>query len=345
MSAPSRVPSAAPGRSRPHREADDQPREELTIVYGEPIPDDLRALAADLVPADFRLLLVSSREREELLSLMPEADFLLVATARVDEELLRAAPRLRLVQHQGVGYDNIDVDACRRAAIPVALTPEGTTTGVAEHTLLLILSLFRHLVALDTAVRRGEWPVWSMRSRSVELAGKSVGLIGFGRIGREVARRARAFDTTTVYHDAARAPAAVETELGATYVSRDDLLRQADVVSLHAPLTAETRGLIGERELRLMQPHAVLINTARGALVDEPALVRALDKGWIAGAGLDVLAQEPPRPDNPLLTRPNVILTPHVAAGTRDAYRTKMRAVFANMQRVARGEAPLNQVS
>jgi glyoxylate reductase len=297
------------------------------------------------VPAGFRLLLVSSREREELLSLMPEADFLLVATARVDEELLRAAPRLRLVQHQGVGYDNIDVDACRRAAIPVALTPEGTTTGVAEHTLLLILSLFRHLVALDTAVRRGEWPVWSMRSRSVELAGKSVGLIGFGRIGREVARRARAFDTTTVYHDAARAPAAVETELGATYVARDDLLRQADVVSLHAPLTAETRGLIGERELRLMQPHAVLINTARGALVDEPALVRALDKGWIAGAGLDVLAQEPPRPDNPLLTRPNVILTPHVAAGTRDAYRTKMRAVFANMQRVARGEAPLNQVS
>jgi phosphoglycerate dehydrogenase-like enzyme len=345
MSAPSRVPSAAPGRSRPHREADDQPREELTIVYGEPIPDDLRALAADLVPADFRLLLVSSREREELLSLMPEADFLLVATARVDEELLRAAPRLRLVQHQGVGYDNIDVDACRRAAIPVALTPEGTTTGVAEHTLLLILALFRHLLALDTAVRRGEWPVWSMRSRSVELAGKSVGLIGFGRIGREVARRARAFDTTTVYHDAARAPAAVETELGATYVARDDLLRQADVVSLHAPLTAETRGLIGERELRLMQPHAVLINTARGALVDEPALVRALDKGWIAGAGLDVLAQEPPRPDNPLLTRPNVILTPHVAAGTRDAYRTKMRAVFANMQRVARGEAPLNQVS
>ena len=184
-----------------------------------------------------------------------------------------------------------------------------------------------------------------MRSRSVELAGKTVGLIGFGRIGREVARRARAFDTTIVYHDAVRAPAAVEAELGATYLSRDDLLRQADVVSLHAPLTAETRGMIGERELRLMRPHAVLINTARGALIDEQALVRALDEEWIAGAGLDVLAQEPPDADNPLLTCPNVILTPHVAAGTRDAYRTKMQAVFANMQRVARGEAPLNQVS
>jgi phosphoglycerate dehydrogenase-like enzyme len=324
---------------------DDQSQGAFTIVYGEPIPDDLRALAADLVPAGFRLLVVSSRDREELLHLMPEADFLLVATARVDEELLRAAPRLRLVQHQGVGYDNIDVAACHRAAIPVALTPEGTTIGVAEHTLLLILALFRHLLTVDAAVRRGEWPVWSMRSRSVELAGKTVGLIGFGRIGREVARRARAFDTTIVYHDSVRASAAVEAELGATFVSRDDLLSQADVVSLHAPLSAETRGMIGERELRQMQPHAVLINTARGALVDERALVRALAAEWIAGAGLDVLAQEPPDADNPLLDCPNVILTPHIAAGTRDAYRTKMQAVFANMQRVARGEAPLNQVS
>lgn len=326
-------------------QAGDQPRETLTIVYGEPIPDDLRAIAADLVPAGFRFLVVDSRERDELLRLSREADFLLVATARVDEELLRAAPRLRLVQHQGVGYDNIDIEACRRAAVPVALTPEGTTIGVAEHTLLLVLALFRHLLTVDAAVRRGEWPVWSMRSRSVELAGKTVGLIGFGRIGREVARRVRAFDTTILYHDTVRAPASVETELGATYVARDDLLGEADVVSLHVPLTAETRGLIGERELRLMRPQAVLINTARGALIDEPALVRALAEEWIAGAGLDVLGQEPPGSDNPLLTCPKVILTPHVAAGTRDAYRTKMEAVFANMERVARGEAPRNQVS
>jgi glyoxylate reductase len=187
--------------------------------------------------------------------------------------------------------------------------------------------------------------VWSMRSRSIELAGKTVGLIGFGRIGREVAKRARAFDTTIIYHDLVRAPATVEAELGATYVSRDDLLRRADVVSLHAPLTAETRGMIGERELRLMRSDAVLINTARGALIDEHALARALAKEWIAGAGLDVFAQEPPSTDNPLLAFPNVVLTPHVAAGTRDAYRTKMQAVFSNMQRVARGEAPLHQVS
>lgn len=317
---------------------------EFTVVYGEPIPDDLRALAADLAPDGFRLLVVTSRDRDELLDLVQDADFLLVATARVDEALVQAAPRLRLVQHQGVGYDNIDVAACSRAAIPVALTPEGTTIGVAEHTLLLILALYRHLLAADAAVRRGEWPVWSMRSRSFELAGKTVGLIGFGRIGREVAKRARAFDAHIMYHDAVRAPSAVESTLGATSVPLDDLLRQADIVSLHAPLTAETRGMIGERALREMQPHALLINTARGALVDEAALARALEEQWIAGAGLDVFGQEPPRPGNPLLAMPNVILTPHVAAGTRDAYRTKMQAVFANMQRVARGEAPLHQV-
>ena len=184
-----------------------------------------------------------------------------------------------------------------------------------------------------------------MRSRSIELAGKTVGLVGFGRIGREVARRARAFDATIIYHDLMRASASVEAELGATYVSRDDLLCRADVVSLHVPLTAETWGMIGERELRLMRADAVLINTARGALLDEQALVRALAEEWIAGAGLDVFAQEPPSADSPLLTFPNVVLTPHVAAGTRDAYRTKMQAVFSNIQRVARGEAPLHQVS
>jgi D-3-phosphoglycerate dehydrogenase len=323
---------------------EDQTEHELTIVYGEPIPDDLHALAADLLPAGFRLRVVTSKDRGELLRLMPEADFLLVATARVDDDLLRGAPRLRLVQHQGVGYDNIDVEACLRAAIPVALTPEGTTIGVAEHTLLLILALYRRLPVVEAAVRRGEWPVWSMRTRSFELAGKTLGLIGLGRIGREVAKRARAFDTTILYHDPFRAPVEVEAELGVVYAPLDDLLRQADIVSLHAPLTAETRRIIGERELRLMLPHAVLINTARGGLVDEAALIRALDEGWIAGAALDVFAQEPPDPNNPLLRSPNVILTPHIAAGTRDAYRTKMEAVFRNMQRVARGEAPLHQV-
>jgi phosphoglycerate dehydrogenase-like enzyme len=335
----------APGSSPSSHDRVDAPTAAaFAIVYAEPVPDDLRALATALLPPGCELRVVASRDRDDLLHLVREADFLLVSTARVDEELLRAAPRLRLVQHQGVGYDNIDVAACRRAGVRVALTPEGTTIGVAEHTLLLILATLRHLPTADAAVRRGEWPVWSLRSRSFELAGKTVGLVGFGRIGREVARRVRAFAATVIYHDPVRAPAAVETEAGAAYAPFDEILRRADVVSLHAPLTTESRTMIGERELRLMQPHAIVINTARGALVDEPALVRALQEGWIAGAGLDVFAQEPPDPTNPLLALPNVILTPHIAAGTRDGYQTKLRAAFANMARVARGEQPLHEV-
>jgi phosphoglycerate dehydrogenase-like enzyme len=297
-------------------------------------------LVREALPEAFRLEVVASRERAELLRRAGGADFIVAATARVDAALLAAAPRLRLVQHQGVGYDNVDVGACRERGLPVALTPEGTTTGVAEHTFLLVLALYKRLRAAESALRAGGWPVWELRAGSFELAGKTLGLVGFGRIGREVARRALAFEMRVLYSDPLRAPPATEAALRAAYRPLDDLLREADVVSLHLPLTPATRGLIDARALGLMAPHAVLLNTARGPLVDEGALAHALTTGALAGAGLDVFGQEPPAPDNPLLTLENVVLTPHIAAGTRDAFRTKMRAVAANLVRVARGERP-----
>ena len=159
-----------------------------------------------------------------------------------------------------------------------------------------------------------------------------------------MAKRLGAFEARVLYYDPFRPPAEVEQALRATYRLLDDLLRESDVVSLHLPLTPQTRHVIGARELGLIQRHAILINTARGPLVDEPALVEALQIGTIAGAGLGVLGQEPPVADQPLLRLDNVVVTPHIAAGTADAFRTKMRAVFANLQRVARGEAPINQV-
>lgn len=318
--------------------------ESYLVLYAEPIPDDLREIAEALLPPGFRLQVVNGRSRAALRAAIGHADFLVVATARVDEDLMRTASRLRLVQHQGVGYDNIDVAACRAAGIPVALTPEGTTIGVAEHSLLLILAVFKQLCVADAAVRAGRWPVWELRSRSYELAGKTLGLVGFGRIGREVAKRARAFDAAVVYYDPVRASVEVETQFDATFLPLDDLLRRADVVCLHLPLTSETRGLIGARELGLLRPTAVLINTARGPLIDESALAAALAKGELAGAGLDVFAHEPLPADSPLRGFANVVLTPHIAAGTRDAFEAKMRAAFANMARVARGEAPWHEV-
>lgn len=314
------------------------------VLYAEPLPTELQDIVREALTPGFRLDVVASREREELLRRVRDADFIVAATARIDGEVLASAPRLRLVQHQGVGYDNVDVAACKERGVAVALTPEGTTTGVAEHTFLLILALYKHLRTAEGALRAGGWPVWELRARSFEMAGKTLGLVGFGRVGREVARRAVAFDARVLYYDPFPAPPEVERTLSTAYRPLDDLLREADIVSLHLPLTAATRGLIDGRALGLMKPTAVLINTARGPLVDEPALVEALTSGRIAGAGLDVFEREPPGPEHPLLALENVVLTPHIAAGTSDAFRTKMQAVAANVRRVAQGQAPANLV-
>jgi len=317
----------------------------FTVLYAEPLPGDLQEIVRGELPEGWRLEVVETKERGELRRRLSGADFVVVATTRVDGELLAAAPRLKHIQHQGVGYDNVDVAACGARGVSFALTPEGTTTGVAEHTFLLILPLFKHLREAEAKLRAGGWPVWELRSRSFEISGKTIGLVGFGRIGQAVARRAAAFEARVLYYDPFRPTAEIEAMLGVTYGPLDDLLREADVVSLHLPLSPETRHLIGARELGLMQRHTVLINTARGPLVDEPTLVRALTEGTIAGAGLDVFEQEPTPADNPLLRLENVVVTPHISAGTADAFRTKMRAVFANFQRVARGEPPVNAVS
>jgi phosphoglycerate dehydrogenase-like enzyme len=268
-------------------------------------------------------------------------DFILVADHAVTAEHLAAAPRLRVIQHQGVGYERIDLEACRARGIPVALTPEGTSVGVAEHTLLLILALYKQLVKSALGVRGGEWMQWELRNTSFELCGKTLGLVGLGRIGREVARRALAFDARVTYFDAC---VPQPDDLSVRRVeSLEEFLGGADIVSLHIPAGGANRHFINAERLRLMKPGAVLVNTARGALVDEAALAAALRSGRLAGAALDVLEKEPPAAQNPLLGMENVLITPHIAAGTRDALVTKMRAAFANLARFTRGE-PLRNV-
>jgi phosphoglycerate dehydrogenase-like enzyme len=320
------------------------PKAPTTVLYAEPLPEDLRPFVRDELPDGWRLDVVETKDRADLLQRIAGADFVVVATTRIDATVLDAAPRLRHVQHQGVGYDNVDVAACRARGVSVALTPEGTTTGVAEHTFLLILALYKRLREAETQLRAGGWPVWALRSRSFEIAGKTLGLVGFGRIGRAVAARAAAFEANVLYYDPVRAPGDAEEALRVAYRPLDDLLREADIVSLHVPLSEQTRHIVGARELALMKPSAILLNTARGPLLDEAALVQALASGQIAGAGLDVFEQEPPAAGYPLLRLDNVVVTPHIAAGTADAFRAKMRAVFANLRRVAAGEAPTNQV-
>jgi D-3-phosphoglycerate dehydrogenase len=314
------------------------------VVYFATVPPAVRDIVASQVPEGWEFLTLETGSAQEREAKFREADYILVATEKITDEMLASAPRLRLIQHQGVGYDNIDVAAATRRGIPVALTPEGTSVGVAEHTFLLILSLYKKLLRAHRSLVEGEWLVWELRPHSYEICGKQIGLIGFGRIGQEVAKRALAFEAKPVYYDVMPVPAEVERRCGASRLSLEDLLRTSDIVSLHVPRTPQTVGMIGWRELSLMKETAVLINTARGGLVDEAALYEALVERRIAGAGLDVFEKEPPSPDNPLLRLDNVVLTPHISAGTRDALITKMKFAFANMVRVHQGAPPLNRV-
>ena len=262
----------------------------------------------------------------------------------VDEALLEHAPRLRAVSRFGVGYDRVDVEACTRREIYVTYTPGVLSHAVAELTLALMLCLSRRMIEADRYVRTK----WAMDRRTTiplgnDLQGKTLGIIGLGRIGIEVARRAKAFNMQVIYYDKMRRLEA-EENLGVKYVSLKHLLETSDFVSLHVPLTPETRHLIGERELKMMRKTAYLINTSRGAVVDEKALCRALREGWIAGAGLDVFYEEPVPLDNPLLKMENVVLTPHMATHTIETRQLMVAAVTEDIRRVLSGKPPLNLV-
>lgn len=266
-------------------------------------------------------------------ALVKDINFLIAGKA--PRSVIDAGPALKLIMCPGVGYDGIDLEAAAQRAIPVAPTVCGNTTEVAEHTLLLMLAVSRRLVELDNSTRAGKWMMWDRRLSCFNLAGKTLGLIGYGRIGREVARRASAFDMPVQYFD----PAAEQS------TALEDLISTSDFVSLHLPLTSETRGLMNAARIGAMRPGSVLINTSRGEVVDEPALIDALRRGHLAGAGLDVFETEPPPADNALFAMPNVVVTPHVASGTVDGLRVKAERYAENIRRVLAGKPPIDQLS
>ena len=251
----------------------------------------------------------------------------------------QVAPRLKLLQLMSAGYDLVPLDIAARFGVPVATFGDAMAPVVAEHTLLLMLSVLRRLPVLEQAVRAGAWRTQEAELR--ELFGKRVGLVGMGYIGRAVAERLRGFGCSVAYFSRRRLSPFEEAALGLDYVdSLDTVLCESDIVSLHVALTPSTRGLIGARELALMRPESVLINTTRGGVVDQAALVAALQSGALWGAALDVLDPEPPAIDDPLLALPNVVLTPHNGGQSEAVWPRIVRTCFANIERVARGEAP-----
>ena len=287
---------------------------------------------------------VAIQTKEGLLKVIDAYDGAIVSLPPFDREVIAKARRLRIISRHGVGYDSIDVDAARERGIYVTITPALSET-VADMAFALILSTARMIPQGHIHVKTGKWKRRSDRAlfMGTDVFGKTLGIVGLGRIGSVVAKRARGFDMKVLYHDAVRNPE-LEQNLSLEYRSLPSLLAESDFVSIHTPLTKETEGLIGEEELRTMKKEAILVNTSRGPVVNEKALYRALKEGRLGGAGLDVFEEEPVDPENPLLTLDNVVFAPHIAGTTKECRRRCALLAVENTVRVLRGEKPLYPV-
>ncbi|MDQ6620727.1 MAG: 2-hydroxyacid dehydrogenase [Pseudomonadota bacterium] len=310
------------------------------VLYLSHATPEVYSIIREAVPTGFELVTLDANSDDERRSKIAACDVVVVASTPLRKSVIDAASRLDLVHHQGVGWqDTTDHEVLKARGIPLALTPEGTTVGVAEHTVLLILAALKLLPFADSELRQGRFHINALRPRSRELQGLTVGYIGMGRIAQAVAQRLVAFDTRGIFFDPV-----VSHMQGLEARTRDEVLCEADILTLHVPLTAQTQHMIAGDELARMKRGAYLVNASRGGLVDEDALVAALESGHLAGAALDVFETEPLPRDHPLTRLDNVVLTPHIAAGTRDALTIKMRALFANLQRFYAGEPLRNRV-
>ena len=280
----------------------------------------------------------SEEQREEAVA---EADFIIVYGADLNDRLLRAAGKARLVQLLAAGYDGMDLELMQELQIPCANNGGANSWAVADHALLLMLALYKRLLPAERSTREGRWREPIDGLNTFEMASKLVGILGMGNIGRQVARRVQAFDASVQYYDKYPLSPERERELGVTRVSLDELFRTSDIVSCHTPLTPETRHVVSRERIGLMKATSVLINTSRGATVDEGALIDALSRKKIAGAGLDVFEEEPVDTANPLLRMDNVVVTPHSAGTTWDTWSRRAEFAYDNIERVWNGGPPL----
>lgn len=312
----------------------------VKILFAPNHPKSIMDVALSLKPPEFELL-VHDNGTEGYYRAAPEADFYLGMTRNIDARLFEAGKKMRLVQLLSAGYDRADLAAARKARIPIANNGGGNAIAVAEHTIMLMLATLKKLTGLHADVSAGQWRSGPSGKAPIhELRGKTIGIVGLGNIGKKVARRAAAFGVDIQYYDIARLTEDEEDALGVRFVLFNELLRTSDIVTLHVPLDATTRDLIGAAELAAMKPTAILINTCRGPVVNEKAIHDALKSGQIAMAGLDVMTEEPPKPENPLFVLPNIILTPHSAGPTVENWTDRFRNGFDNIMRVSQGRKP-----
>ena len=293
-----------------------------------------------LAPPDLEVTLVDlNLSQEEQTQLCRDADAIISSYVTVD--VLKECPKVKLIQTLSAGFDRLDITTIGEMGIPIANNGGANAIAVSEQTIALMIAVSKKtMLHWDRAVRQRAWRGDLGRSRMFEITNKTVGIVGLGRIGKQVAQRLKGFETKTLYHDIVGIPEGVEEYLNVEAVSLDELLRESDIVSMHVPLNRHTRGMISHQELAKMKPTAYLINACRGPVVDEAALYQALKDNVIAGAGLDVLEEEPTPVDNPLFDLENVVITPHMA-GT--SHETDLRAgdfAYSNIRRVLDGEEP-----
>ena len=308
-------------------------------VWAPAVREVVGRVAHSLAPADLDLRFARSYDEAEQFALVEAADFLLPGWAAVTEAMLARAGGLRFVQKWGIGVDRIDVAALRRRGIGLAITAGANAGPVAELALALMLAVYRRIPFVNRALRQGQWPKAEMRETCFQIKGKTVGLVGFGNIGRTLARRLSGFEAQVIYADSQAADPATEQALGVRRVGLAELLATSDIVSLHLPYSAQTGRLIDAAAIAAMKPGAVLINTARGELVDEAALYDALLAGRLRGAGLDAFDPEPPAASHPLLTLDQVVVTPHAGGGVFDNVEAVARHALGNLLRVIQGQA------
>ena len=289
------------------------------------------------------MVMASSLDEEALLDQVKDVDAIIIrANGAVSARLMDAAPKLKVVGRHGVGVEAIDLQAAKQRGIVVCNTPDANLESVAEQAVGFMITLSKHILRADSAARQGRWNV-RYEYIGQELLGRTLGLVGMGRIGSRVAEICHlAFNMPVLYYDVVSYPA-LEENLKAERVSLEEVLKASDYVSVHVPLLPTTRGMIGKEQLAMMKSGAILINTARGAIVDEAALLEALQSGHLAGAGLDVFAVEPASEENPLFQLDNVVITPHMAAHTDDALKA-MSMVAQDIVRVLDGQEPVYRV-
>lgn len=241
------------------------------VLYFENVYNEYKELLIEMTPEEYELWFWADMDDDERKEKLAQADYLLVVSKKLEHDILSQAKNAKFIQKLGIGFDNVDIKAANQLGLPVCNTPGANSAGVAEFTILLILALYRKLPYLNGATKSGKWLMWELRLSSYEMQGKAHGIIGLGNIGREVAKRSKAFGTEIKYYDIVQMSSAEEQEYGVTYASFEEVLKCSDIISIHVPLLPETKGLIGEKEFKLMKENAVIINVARGGVVDEGA--------------------------------------------------------------------------